>query len=285
MMTATAPHTVTGTITVGQAARRPVTLQTVQVEIGGHVYDLAYGQRSGQYYELCSDCDGTGYRPGYAHVDGSRCWPCGYSGIYRTYTDLAEVTKVMKRRESGRARAAKQREAEAAAHAAKQAQRDAQWQADNADLIAWAAAVDTTGMDRFEASKVSDLNRGIVPNDEIAQSLRAIMDRMNAATGRAATSAWWGTEGKRETVTVTVQKIIPIRDPYGYGVDPTKPLIIMVTDEGAELKWFTTWSYPEEIAEGARLTVAATVKRHDISDSDFNRGAKETIVTRVKVQK
>lgn len=97
-----------------------------------------------------------------------------------------------------------------------------------------------------------------------------------------------GTEGQREVFTLTLKSIKWINNPYGYGDDATKPLMIMTDPEGNEVKWFA--SDLPSVADkdhdnfpvvGGTYEVKATVKRHD----DDERWGKSTVITRAKFQK
>lgn len=54
----------------------------------------------------CPKCGGTGYLPGYEHIDSARCWKCGATGYFETrYKEYTpEYAKVLADRRIARAR-------------------------------------------------------------------------------------------------------------------------------------------------------------------------------------
>lgn len=53
---------------------------------------------------VCWKCGGSGYLPGYEHVDGARCWGCGGTHGPIGWRTRADYERTLARRERDRAR-------------------------------------------------------------------------------------------------------------------------------------------------------------------------------------
>jgi len=81
---------------------------------------------SGTVIEPCGKCGGTGYLPGYEHVDGARCWGCRASGVGKAHRDAETATRRFRNRDKARARRDRKRAEEAAQRAAEAVRRQAE---------------------------------------------------------------------------------------------------------------------------------------------------------------
>lgn len=109
----------------------------------------------------------------------------------------------------------------------------------------------------------------------IAASLVAFADRLlgqEIERRKNAVSEHVGTVGKRETFTLSVERIVDIEGAYG-----TTHLTMFRDEKGNSYKWFAS---SVRLDVGSTYTVKATVKAHDV----YN-GTKQTTLTRCKAEK
>lgn len=237
--------------------------------------------RSGTYREVCPACAGTGYRPGYEHVDGGRCWPCRYTGLGPMVGDGGPVaiTKLMKRRQADRARRAAKKlaaqQAEAAAHTA--------WLDANPAVRAAADAVHATPREgargtvhsRFVFDLADDATVKILTDKQVAAFLAGFAQEQGEIAAKSADLAartWIGEVDAKITFTATVTFTYTSENTYG-----TSTLYRMVTAEGQALSWWRSGYH--QVDKGAVLTITAKVKEH----KDSAEYGKETVVTRGKI--
>lgn len=88
-------------------------------------------------------------------------------------------------------------------------------------------------------------------------------------------SEWIAQPGEKVTVTGQVTKVSN-QGAYTYGANDTY-LVVLVTEDGDEVKTFTTAQWSREVEEGDKVTLTATVKQH----LEWN-GNQSTQITRAK---
>jgi hypothetical protein len=264
------------------------------VEINGnHVALFAQG-----YREICPECTGTGYRPGYAFSDQGRCWPCNYSGLrpgkFRTAVEMDRLFRTRVTRAANAAKKAAEKWAVAKAEYYT-------WLAARPEIAAIAAEFGNVGYCGHGSDcywELCDINsynarQGIAPLLlELAgyASLRVITDAQAAllvklaaehaaklaeraiAAQKAAERAWLGEEGAKITVTGTLTSVRHIDGDYGYST-----LYKVTTAAGDVATWFRSGYH--EAQEGAAITLTGQVKKLNESE----KWGKETVLTRCKI--
>jgi hypothetical protein len=174
----------------------------------------------------------------------------------------------------GRGRAREEREAQLAAWRAEMAKYLEQGTEIDAVI---ASAADTSGSSDYAenirvlaASEWVGLkNIGFVASF-VAVHNRAIQRQVEREVKAARVQEFIGQEGDkkvRTSGTVTTKRYID-------GMYGTTTLIEWLTDDGLTAKWFA--SNPPEVAEGDRITVTGTIKKHDTYQDKF----KSTVFTR-----
>lgn len=251
----------------------------------------------GCVWEVCSNCNGTGAYPSSMIPPGQcrfYCWAKGKDFMDRpipkdagdpTYGRRPVLVEKYVRREQAADRSAYRGWVEAQAAEYEQAIRRAAQDQQVAEYLAGQPQV------------AADL---AVVNGRFGESLRASLQQHGSLTERQVEAlataaarerdpgAHWGTVGKRDDVTVTVERVIEVgATRYGYHLQ-RRFLVAMRTVDGAALVWFTTDPYglatydredDKMLAAGGRFTIRATVKDH----GEYN-GKPQTTVTRVTVQ-
>jgi hypothetical protein len=91
-------------------------------------------------------------------------------------------------------------------------------------------------------------------------------------------SQFIGEIGERLALSVTVARVVALRDTYSYN-GGTKPLYLFVDEAGNSLKWFAS-SWKNELKVGASYELTGTVQRHD----EDEKYGKATIVNRCKAK-
>ncbi len=268
--------------------------------------------RFGQTYrEICEHCEGTGYRPGYGYSDGSRCWPCNYSGLIgRKFGSGTALELARKLRD--RARAAERRDAaRAAVNARREVERAAglaAWTAANGHLAETVAKFSpflacehwslTSGpcyrevceAARYAAEEIyfpellqlAYTARWRALDGEETARLEALAARQAerdakrlAAEVRTAAKKHLGQVGEKITVTGTLAKSIFFESNFYGGSGST--LYKLTTAEGDTVTWFRTGFHSFD--GGEAITLTGTVK----ALKETEKYGKETQLTRCKI--
>lgn len=96
-----------------------------------------------------------------------------------------------------------------------------------------------------------------------------------ASTPAPSIADWLGSVGEKLTVSGTVVRQV-VGEPFAYGA--AAPLLVVVeTAEGHTVTTWTTAKWSDDIENGQAITIAGTVKKHDIYS-----GVKQTVLTRTK---
>lgn len=251
-----------------------------------HADDLVLALIGETYREICSDCSGTGYRPGYGFSDGSRCWPCGYSGLGRKVGTgtLAELVKLITRRKRDAARRQAKREEAAALAAAAHVI----WAAERPEAVAAATAVLATVPDHDDydspasafSPRLVELSGGmncrVMTDKQVALLLSLYATETQRIAAKAAATAkrdWIGEPFEKVEFT---GRVIYRTTSESYG--RTSTFLRVVTAEGHSVSWWRTGYH--ETQTGETITVKATVKEL----KDTHQYGKETVVTHATVQ-
>lgn len=240
------------------------------------------------YRELCDACDGTGYRPGYAFSDNSRCWPCDYSGLRGKGRTKEEMDRLFRTRAT---RAANQRRK--VEELARKAQAEhAEW---FAALNPVAREVIKTVLDAVKIDEERPARYGCICIIEDAGFPEKVIERawmaetmiLGAAelaflvadyqkhVDRAAAQAvrtFMGTEKQRITFTGKVVFTKVIEGYYG-----STTLVKFEDEQGNVATWFASGF--QDVQRDERFTVTGTVKALE----DSEKYGKQTILTRCKL--
>lgn len=136
--------------------------------------------------------------------------------------------------------------------------------------------------DDFEHNMAVALVHDYLPTRRTGLAAYAVQARRKAIEvevrkAAAAQSEFVGEVGKRAVFTVTIARIVELRDRYAYN-DATKPLYLMLDAAGNSLKWFAS-GWTADVVQGGTYEIKGTVKAHD----DDEKFGKATVLTRCKV--
>jgi hypothetical protein len=257
-----------GTIMIGRGSLPRIT-------VAG--YEFGRGVRTGQFYEQCYKCAGSGYLN--IPVDSGRCWGCMTAGYGRVYADEKAVRTTVVRRIA----AAKRNAALAAAEAARYAEvAKAEafefnvWRTANANLVAALARVtDARGLLADLACIVAEATIPTVKQAEAATRILAQRAEADAYAGLR-TVRHLGAIGDKITFTGTL-KIKSLQDGYAYG--STEWFMIIETPDG-DVKITTTAAWANDAERGSEVTITGKVKKL----AEY-RGQPQTVVSYAKVAK
>lgn len=249
------------------------------IEVLGFTMVRLHGPAGTYYREICGSCAGTGYRPGYGYVDGSRCWPCAYSGLGALVgRGTAEELIIRLRR---RQRAAQLRTLARKTKAENEKNSYEDWASKHETLM---AAVQTvrTQPENYSGILQDLANRAghHILTDKQQTLLAELFIEENLAIAAKADArerkTHLGGVGERITVTGTVVYSNDFTTYYGYS-PRTSTLYIIETADGQTVKWFRSGYF--DPPRGTLITVTATIKE---LGQDEERG-KFTQITRGKV--
>ncbi len=260
-----------GTIT---ARRNGTVVQIKGGTLDGHLIACLNGNT---YREICGDCDGTGYRPGYDFSDNGRCWPCNYSGLGKSIGthSITELMKILERRAYGAAY--RLRKAEEKATVAKAGH--AEWYAANPEIHAVVdMARDINEFNDEHSPLLLELAwRAAIK--ELTEKQVALLvkltaeheDKLAKRTARDDVQVWIGEVGEKVTVTGTLAPIKHIESDWG-----TSTLYKLTTAEGCVVTWFRSGYHTED---SETITLTGRVKK--LAESE--KFGKETVLTRCRV--
>ena len=301
-------ETVEAHTTFGTPSRRSVGSLMVFRDTTG-ILEGRYAARFAEgLFEICWDCGGTGYRPGYEFSDSGRCWPCDYSGLRKKIGGgtLEELAKVLTRRVKDKARRDAARKAKLEAEAAAAQAALGAWSATHPELAAAALkyvalgfcshtepggvpcredrcigeayyAIRETHSDTLFALAWTATWRALDAREtadfafEVERQAKRDAAR-EAQAAKAAAKQWLGAEGQKITVTGALAKPIHIESEWG-----TSTLYKVTTADGDVVTWFRSGWFDWEAGEVVTLT--GTVK----ALTETEKYGKETQLTRCKV--
>ncbi len=273
-------HVVPGTYTPAGSE----SFELTELHIGNEIVGV---EIHGEVYDPCKRCVVGGHYS-FNGVD-SICYGChGYShGKATTEDDIV-------RRYIARQKAAERRERQAREAAEKQAAELRAWEELHADIAealkAHRSPVDPEGYadfsftpkDRFLTSLADQATYKPLSEKQTAAAVAAFArlreqdEKRAARDGIKIAAGHWGEVKKRDTVVVTVNKIIVIDGEWGATF-----LVIMTSAEGHSLKTFASGGSAfvtdaiEAEKDGQPLKIKATVKEH----GEYN-GVPQTMLTR-----
>lgn len=226
----------------------------------------------------CPKCDGSGYLPEHAGVDGGRCWGCfksGYaSGRRSTVRTYQEFARLAARNAAARARREEARQAEAAAHVAKVAAERAAWRAqDDHDAVLTGLATLGTG-DGSRADLARDLLRQFEVLAQLTTGQLGLARKIIAEAAAEAAAVASGAElpeGRYEvTGTVTWSRIEDNEVWAGRWVVRTSHRIGVETAEGYKVWLNVPGDAFGTVDRGDRVAVTVTVTRSKRSQLEGN---------------
>lgn len=238
------------------------------------------------YYELCADCDGTGYRPGYEFIDEGRCWPCSYTGLSGKPATAEGIARRVKARAT---REAKREAARLAKVAAARAEHTAWYAALPAEartaIEAVVAATSNPFLYEYQGGELEEAgyttrtvtlawqaSDHVRSTGEVAEVVREYNRRI-AQAAKAAASTWMAAEGAKVTFTGRVVYVRAIEGYYG----TTTLVKFEDVATGQVATWFASGF--KDINRDEVVRVTGTVKKLEESD----KYGKQTVLTRCKL--
>lgn len=259
------------------------------------------------YREICDNCQGTGFLPHYAGIEGGRCFPCGANGFRGTFGtgSATELARKLRNRAQATERRVAAREAKMAELREQLARELAEWQAANAELLPavemYSAFIlcehpaDCNGPcyrdaceEKRDAAKqiytpallllaYEATYKALTPAEtKYFVELIAIQERRDAArlakVAKVAEQVWIGAEGEKVTVTGTLAEARHFEGQYG-----SSTLYKVTTAEGNVVTWFRSGYFAFD--GGEQITLTGKVKALKSSE----KYGKETQLTRCKI--
>ena len=230
---------------------------------------------------VCRRCGGQGGSEAWK-LTGWTCYDCGGSGRRGTEAVLVytgeELGKLDATAEKRQATKQAKADAKAAAEAAATMQRREAFLAEHGDLLA--SAQPYAARSDFLRDVLAKADSKAWLSEAQAQAIRNTVAKFAEADAQRAqhsTSRHVGTVGERLTVDVTVDRVASFSRPsFRTGREETVWIITMRDAEGNAIVSKSPSFHAEQ---GAKLTIAATVKEH----ADY-RGEAQTVVQRVSVK-
>lgn len=267
--------------------------------------------RNGTHYYVdkkCPKCGGTGYVPGYEHVEGGICFLCGGSGIHPTNI---VVRRVEYQRELDAKRLARARKAAPVVNAAflkrEGFSEDGKTYivlGDTFDIketlksegakfnyqLGWHFAEPHDNYDLAEISKdtivyqengetvtvLRELYNGVLdwpwdPNF-IQEYVRKLQDEYKAS--KLPVTAFYGEVGKKVELQLTLTRRHHYNTQWGSSI-----MYLFTDNAGHDFVWKTaSWpAFMADVKEGDAITLKATIKEHN-----EYKGRKQTVLTRCK---